>query len=111
MNNKFFETMFTQSVKTAQERYGSRKHYVKFEGKAIGIPILGNAERDFIESRDGFYIATVNEHQQPYIQFRGGPLVSSKCWTNTHSDTLIFAATCSTSASAISERTTRPRYS
>ena len=73
MNNKFFETMFTQSVKTAQERYGSRKHYVKFEGKAIGIPILGNAERDFIESRDGFYIATVNEHQQPYIQFRGGP--------------------------------------
>lgn len=73
MSSKFYETMFTQSVKRAQEHYGSRKHYRKFEEMPSEIPVLGDAEQDFIESRDGFYIATVNEDLQPYIQFRGGP--------------------------------------
>ena len=33
---------------------------------------IGDAEADFIESRDGFYLATANTDVQPYIQFRGG---------------------------------------
>jgi predicted pyridoxine 5'-phosphate oxidase superfamily flavin-nucleotide-binding protein len=73
MGNKFSETMFTESVKAVQEHYGSRKHYAKFEGIAPEPASLSDAEIDFIESRDGFYIATVNEDLQPYIQFRGGP--------------------------------------
>lgn len=33
---------------------------------------LSDAEIDFIEQRDGFYMATVGEQGQPYLQFRGG---------------------------------------
>ena len=35
--------------------------------------ILGDRESTFIEARDGFYQATVNEDGWPYVQFRGGP--------------------------------------
>lgn len=64
---------FTDSVKRAQEHYGSRRHFVKFESaSAAANPVLTDAEVDFIEQRDGFYLATVGETGQPYIQFRGG---------------------------------------
>ena len=33
---------------------------------------LSDAEIDFIERMDGFYISTMGEQGQPYIQFRGG---------------------------------------
>ena len=65
--------MFTESVKRTQEHYGSRKNYERFEKATDEFDGLGNIEKDFIESRDGFYMATVNEEGQPYIQFRGGP--------------------------------------
>lgn len=65
--------MFTESVKRTQEHYGTRKNYERFENAAGEFDGLGDAEKDFIESRDGFYLATVNEDGQPYIQFRGGP--------------------------------------
>jgi predicted pyridoxine 5'-phosphate oxidase superfamily flavin-nucleotide-binding protein len=65
----------TASVKAAQEHYGTRKNYERIEASAkVGeFEGLGDLEKDFIESRDGFYIATINEAAQPYIQFRGGP--------------------------------------
>ena len=34
---------------------------------------LGPDERDFIDSRDSFYMATVTETGWPYLQHRGGP--------------------------------------
>jgi len=75
MSKEFHEKMFTGSVKAAQEHYGTRAIYERIEanakpGKFKG---LGDLEKDFIESRDGFYLATVNEDAWPYIQFRGGP--------------------------------------
>ena len=75
MSKRFYEKMFTESVKQAQEHYGSRKAFKRIEGQQSedGSDVLGDAEIDFIESRDGFYMATVNEDGQPYIQFRGGP--------------------------------------
>ncbi len=73
MPNKFHEIAFTPSVKKAQEHYGSRKHYSKFEAGAEKNVVLTDAESDFIEQRDGFYMATVGEGGRPYIQFRGGP--------------------------------------
>jgi predicted pyridoxine 5'-phosphate oxidase superfamily flavin-nucleotide-binding protein len=72
--NKFQEKMFTESVKAAQEHYGSRKNYARMENKVEEFEGLGDFEKDFIESRDGFYMATVNEEGQPYIQYRGGPV-------------------------------------
>ncbi len=73
MSHKFFDLTFTPSVKAAQEHYGTRKNYTRFEGGEPDFHGLSDAENDFIEARDGFYIATVNEDGQPYIQFRGGP--------------------------------------
>ncbi|MEQ1607261.1 MAG: pyridoxamine 5'-phosphate oxidase family protein [Pyrinomonadaceae bacterium] len=73
MSHKFFDLTFTPSVKAAQEHYGTRRNYARFEGGESDFHGLSDAETDFIEARDGFYMATVNEDGQPYIQFRGGP--------------------------------------
>lgn len=72
MSNKFYDIIFTESVKQAQEHYGSRRHYAKSEGGTVKNTALADAEIDFIEQRDGFYMATIGEENQPYIQFRGG---------------------------------------
>lgn len=77
MANKFYEIAFTPDVLAAQERYGSRRRYEKIQSAASSSAteqnaVLSDAEIDFIEQRDGFYLATVGEDSQPYIQFRGG---------------------------------------
>ena len=73
MSQKFFDLTFTPSVKAAQEHYGTRRNYARFEGGEMDFHGLTEAENDFIEARDGFYMATVGENGQPYVQFRGGP--------------------------------------
>ncbi len=72
MSNKFYEITFTESVREAQEKYGSRRQYERSEGGPLKNSALSDAEIDFIERTDGFYLATVGEDAQPYIQFRGG---------------------------------------
>ncbi len=74
MSHKFFDLTFSPSVKATQERYGTRKNYVRFEGGEPDFHGLSDTEKDFIEQRDGFYMATVGESGQPYVQFRGGPV-------------------------------------
>ena len=75
MSKEFYEKMFTEGVKRAQEHYGSRKAFARIEAnvKKSEFEGLGDLEKDFIEARDGFYVATFNEDGWPYIQFRGGP--------------------------------------
>ncbi len=80
MSHKFYDLTFTESVKAAQERYGSRRNMAKFEGGKPDFYGLMDAEIDFIEQRDGFYLATVNRDGQPYIQFRGGVKGFLKVW-------------------------------
>jgi len=72
MAHKFFELTFTPSVKAAQEHYGSRRKYARFEAGGSDFYGLTEAEIEFIGARDGFYMATVGENSQPYIQYRGG---------------------------------------
>ena len=72
MANKFYDITFTPGVKAAQEHYGSRRRFEKMQSAGAHNAILTGAEIDFIEQRDGFYLATVGEQDQPYIQFRGG---------------------------------------
>ena len=72
MANKFYDITFTPGVKAAQEHYGSRQRYEKIQSGIVQNTFLSNAEFDFIEQRDGFYMATIGEQGQPYIQFRGG---------------------------------------
>ncbi|MBE9553949.1 MAG: 2Fe-2S iron-sulfur cluster binding domain-containing protein [Proteobacteria bacterium] len=73
MARKFAEITFTPSVKAAQTRYGSRAANEGFELAEDSGDTLGEVEAAFIEARDGFYQATVNENGWPYVQFRGGP--------------------------------------
>ena len=73
MARRFAEITFTDSVKAAQSRYGSREANRGFELSADRGDTLGEYEREFIEARDGFYQATVGQQGWPYVQFRGGP--------------------------------------
>lgn len=72
MGQNFSTFTFTDSVKAAQMRYGSRKNYEEDEQDPDRF-ILGEKEISFIESRDNFYMSTVGENGWPYMQFRGGP--------------------------------------
>ena len=73
MSHKFFDLTFTPSVKRAQEHFGTRRNYERFEGGESDFHGLTEQEIEFIAQRDGFYLATVGETGQPYVQFRGGP--------------------------------------
>jgi predicted pyridoxine 5'-phosphate oxidase superfamily flavin-nucleotide-binding protein len=73
MARAFAEITFTDSVKAAQERYGSREANRNFELAEDRRNELGPREREFIEARDGMYQATISESGWPYVQFRGGP--------------------------------------
>ncbi len=73
MARKFAEITFTPSVKAAQTRYGSRAANEGFEFAEDPGDTLSEVEAAFIEARDGFYQATINENGWPYVQFRGGP--------------------------------------
>ena len=72
MPNPFARITFTDSVKTAQEYYGTRAANQRLESLER-IDELTQSEAAFIAERDGFYMATVGENGQPYVQFRGGP--------------------------------------
>ncbi|MEX0302160.1 MAG: pyridoxamine 5'-phosphate oxidase family protein [Leisingera sp.] len=74
MPRAFAELTFTAAVRAHQERMGSARTYAKFiEGGPQQGHEIGPSEKTFIESRDGFYQATVSETGWPYVQFRGGP--------------------------------------
>ena len=84
MAHQFAEIMFTESVKAAQEDYGSRDRLERFTAMAGPNDELTDREADFIAQRDTFYMATVNEDGWPYVQHRGGPkgflrVVGPKC--------------------------------
>ncbi len=72
MNQNFTKFSFTDSVKKAQEQYGSRKSYARMEASGDQY-VLTDREIPFIQSRDSFYMATVGENGWPYVQYRGGP--------------------------------------
>ena len=73
MTSAFTKLTFTAAVKAAQYQYGSRAAYARLERSAEGGDVLGLPEAEFIQTRDGFYQATVSETGWPYVQFRGGP--------------------------------------
>ncbi len=64
------QLMLTPEVRAAEEQYFGRYHAV---GDAPERDPFTENEAAFIESRDSFYIGTVNSDGWPYIQHRGGP--------------------------------------
>jgi predicted pyridoxine 5'-phosphate oxidase superfamily flavin-nucleotide-binding protein len=73
MTHQFAEIAFTDAVKAAQTRNGSRAQYRRLEERAGPNPGLTAREAAFIAARDSFYLATVGETGWPYVQHRGGP--------------------------------------
>lgn len=72
MPRAFTQLHFTESVKAAQADYGSRTSNLALEMSSVSHDQLGETEKAFIEERDSFYQATVNENGWPYVQHRGG---------------------------------------
>jgi len=72
MNKNFTRLAFTDSVKKAQQHYGTRKAYARMETSGDKYQLTA-LEVEFIHSRDSFYQATVGDNGWPYVQFRGGP--------------------------------------
>jgi predicted pyridoxine 5'-phosphate oxidase superfamily flavin-nucleotide-binding protein len=73
MAHRFAEIAFTDSVKAAQERRGSRSANARWEAHAPPDVELADREASFVAARDSFYLATVGETGWPYVQHRGGP--------------------------------------
>ena len=78
MSEGYDRAAFTDHVRDAQARYGSRAALARLERRG-GSPSdeprdpLTKHERNFIIQRDGFYLATTSDTGWPYVQFRGGP--------------------------------------
>jgi predicted pyridoxine 5'-phosphate oxidase superfamily flavin-nucleotide-binding protein len=75
MSSQYGSIAFTNAVDAEQELYGSADFYRRRSGAdpAAAKDALGAREKQFLESRDSFYLATVSETGWPYVQFRGGP--------------------------------------
>jgi predicted pyridoxine 5'-phosphate oxidase superfamily flavin-nucleotide-binding protein len=73
MARAFAEIAFTDSVRAAQGRYGTRKANAAFELDGERRDRLGEHEIDFLAGRDSFYLGSVGENGWPYVQHRGGP--------------------------------------
>ncbi len=72
MNQNFTKLAYTQSVKDAQEQYGSRRGNAAMEASGDRF-VLTDREIPFIQARDTLFMATVGENGWPYMQHRGGP--------------------------------------
>ena len=72
MGNRFGEIAFTPAVRAQQEAHGSRGSYARFSEGEPWNDRLGAKEIEFVQARDGFYLASVSETGWPYVQFRGG---------------------------------------
>ena len=75
MSRQYGCIAFTEMVAAEQEVYGSAEFYARVTRDCPEGPTdpLGPRERQFLESRDSFYLASVGETGWPYVQFRGGP--------------------------------------
>ena len=74
MPRAFSKISFTPSVKAAQTLYRSREANLGFELADDDRSEITEREAQFIEARDSFYQATVNQDGWPYVQHRGGPV-------------------------------------
>ena len=85
MATKYLDLMFTDAVRRAQTQYYGQA------GRIADAPDrdpLGQAEAEFIATRDSFYMGSISESGWPYVQHRGGPAGFLRVINET---TLVFA--------------------
>ena len=73
MSSSSTDVAFTPSLKSLQDRRGSRGAYVRMEEKGGFATKIDDGLAAFIANTRSFYFATANRDGQPYIQHRGGP--------------------------------------
>ena len=73
MSSSSTDVAFTPSVKSLQDRRGSRGAYVRMEEKGGFATKIDDGLAAFIANTRSFYFATANRDGQPYVQHRGGP--------------------------------------
>lgn len=71
--SRYARVAYTDSVRAVQEERGSAAAAARRLAGGDAPDPLGEPERAFIASRDGFYLASVSETGWPYVQYRGGP--------------------------------------
>jgi hypothetical protein len=67
------DVAFTPSVKSVQERKGSRPAYARMEQRGGWQGRITPDLAQFIAAQTSVFLATANADGQPYIQHRGGP--------------------------------------
>ena len=73
MAHQFAKIAFTDSVREQQRLNKSRDMYAGMDDGEDYNFLLGEREKQFIQDRDSFYMASVSETGWPYVQHRGGP--------------------------------------
>lgn len=73
MPHRFADIAFTEAVKAAQTRYGTRPQVERMARLGGPNDRLGPREIAFLAARDSFYLASVSQTGWPYLQHRGGP--------------------------------------
>jgi predicted pyridoxine 5'-phosphate oxidase superfamily flavin-nucleotide-binding protein len=73
VSRKYPQLVFTDSVKAVQQELGTREQGARLEAMEWEDDRFAQRERQFIEERDSFYVASVAEGGWPYVQYRGGP--------------------------------------
>lgn len=72
MAHRFSEVTFTPNVESMQSDFGTYEQAQKVRERMPNFDTFRERERDFIEARDSFYMASTSEDGWPYIQHRGG---------------------------------------
>ncbi len=67
------DVAFTASVKSVQDRKGSRPAYARMEERGGWQTRITPDLAQFIAAQTSVFLATANANGQPYIQHRGGP--------------------------------------
>src|SRR5229473_10963 len=73
MTRAFTVLTFSDAVRAAQTRYGTREFCAALEQKMPANGVLNEAATAFISNCDSFLIGTANREGWPYVQHRGGP--------------------------------------
>lgn len=71
--SRYAHLAYTDSVRQVQREQGSSTTADRRLMAGNEPELLTEDEAAFIESRDGFYLASVSETGWPYVQYRGGP--------------------------------------
>lgn len=74
MAHRFSDLTFTPKVIEMQKHFGTDMRNANMRDRGDGGDHLSRREKEFIQSRDSFFMATVNEDGWPYIQHRGGDI-------------------------------------